>query len=459
MTTYAIVGNGVAGLRAAEMIRRHDRYEKITLISDEPHPFYYRPQLADYISGSVPESSLWARKRDFYQKQEINAILGPRVKAVVPKKQQVILEDGKKVDYDRLLLAPGGSFQLPSWAEGQKGGLFTLKTLEDARKIAKAAERAEKALIIGESLFGLEMARALREKGLKVSYLLRGESFWPEVLDQVASNLVIAHLKSKGIEVLPAEEVKEVWAANGKVQGVMTSRDRLVLGQMIGVGGDFRPRLEFLDGSGIKLGKGILVDDHLRTNYPNIFAAGDAAQVFDSLRGEAILHFGWQSAWEQGALAGANMAGQDLTYSGRLRTLSLQIYGLDFFSLGEANPQGPGYKAMTGDYPEMGIYKKLVLKEGRVVGGLFLGSISEAGAVEELILSRAEISRVDKKILLRLFDLYYWFTSGLEVLCQVCKLNIKLKEKAKEGDLITCPICGVEFKLVRADGRFRAARI
>jgi len=210
--------------------------------------------------------------------------------------------------------------------------------------------------------------------------------------------------------------------------------------------------------SGIKWGKGILTDDQLRTNFPNIFAAGDAAQVFDAYKGEALLHFGWQSAWEQGAIAGSNMAGGDLSYSGRIPALSIQIYGLDFLSLGEGNPQAPGYKGMTGDYPEMGIYKKLVLKENRVVGALLLGSISEATPIEDLIRNRAEISQVDKKLLMRIFDLHYWISSGMEVLCPVCKLNVKLSEKAKAGDLITCPICGVEFKLSKINGRFRAVR-
>jgi len=458
MTNYVVVGNGVAGLRAAEVIRNSDRNAKVTILSDEPYPFYYRPQLADYIGGLAKEASLWARGKDFYEKQKITAILGKRAKAVVPKKQQVILEDGKKVDYDRLLLAPGCRFQLPPWAGSQSSGIFTLRTLDDAKEISRAAAKSQKALVVGEGLFGLEMARGLRERGLKVSYLLRGEHFWPEMLDEVASGLVISHLKSKGIEILPGEEVKEVWASNGRVQGVMTSKDRLILGQMVGVGIDFRPDVEFLADSKIKLGKGILTDDHLRTNFPNIFAAGDAAQVFDAYRGESVLHFGWQSAWEQGAIAGANMAGNDLTYSGRIRALSIQIYGLDFLSLGEGNPQAPGFKGMTGDYPEMGIYKKLVLKENRVVGALLLGSISEASPIEDLILNRAEISQVDKKLLMRVFDFYYWMSSGLEVLCPVCKLNVQLKEKAKEGDLITCPICGVEFTLAKMNGRFRAIR-
>ncbi|HEX9920334.1 MAG TPA: FAD-dependent oxidoreductase, partial [Candidatus Methylomirabilis sp.] len=241
MTNYVIVGNGVAGLRAAEVIRRNDGNAKITILSEEPYSFYYRPQLADYIGGLVKEVSLWARGKDFYAEQKINTILGKRAEAVVPKQQQVILEDGKKVDYDRLLLAPGCRFQLPPWVGSQSSGIFTLRTLDDAKEISRTAAKSQKALVVGEGLFGLEIARGLRERGLKVSYLLRGERFWPEMLDEVASGLVISHLKSKGIEILPGEEVKEVWASDGKVQGVMTSKDRLILGQMVGVGMDFRP--------------------------------------------------------------------------------------------------------------------------------------------------------------------------------------------------------------------------
>ena len=229
MTHYVIVGNGVAGLRAVEVIRKRDGEGKITLPSDEPHPFYYRPQLADYVGGLIEESSLWTRSQDFFARQQITPLLGKRVVGVDPERRTVLLEDGGKVDYEPPLLAPGGYFELPAG-----GALCPQDPKRRTERLRRMTAPSEQALVGGEGLFGLEAARGLRERGLKVSYLLQKDRFWPEALEEVASELVTSHLQSKGVEVLPGTEVEAVWAPGGRVQGVSTSDGRLIKGQVLG---------------------------------------------------------------------------------------------------------------------------------------------------------------------------------------------------------------------------------
>ncbi len=156
-------------------------------------------------------------------------------------------------------------------------------------------------------------------------------------------------------------------------------------------------------------------------------------------------------------VAGANMTGAKKTYS-RVPILSIQAYGLDVMALGQANPQGTEYRRLANDPTEIGIYKKLALKGDTVVGGLLVGDVSEASLVEKLIRDQAQIGQMDQAVTRRLFDSYYWETSGKELLCPVCKFGIKLGTAAKAGDVVTCPICGEEFRLVSINGRLVAER-
>ena len=187
---YLIIGNGVAGTKAAETIRRRDPDGRITILSAEEQPFYRRPALVDYLLGDVSRQGLLARPESFYRQARIELRLGTPAVGLEPSAHRLLLAGGEALTYDRLLLAVGVELP-PAWLPGADlAGVFTLRTLADAEALRQAVPRARRAVVVGEGVTGLEMIRALRRLGLAVSYLLEGARFWAGTLSAEASALV-----------------------------------------------------------------------------------------------------------------------------------------------------------------------------------------------------------------------------------------------------------------------------
>ena len=456
MTHYVVIGNGVAGTKAATAIRGVDAAAEITILSADDRPFYLRPKLADFIAGKIPEPAVAGKQPDFYTRNGIKLRLNTRVAGLDTSKQQIKLADGTSVSYDSLLIASGGRPAKPAFPGSDLDGVVTLKTFADAQALKARLSRGKRVMILGEGLLGLEMARACREAGAEVTYLLRGERFWPEVLDDDSAALVERRLQDKSIVLRPSSGVSEALGSAGRLRYLILTDGATVPADLLCVGIGLVPDIDFLQGSGIATGRGVIVDEALATNLSGVYAAGDAAEQ------QSGLDLGWLRAWEQGALAGANMtgaarAGATKRYS-RVPVLSLQAYGMDLMAIGQSNPKGREFRSIASDPGQMGVYKKLSLKGDIVVGALLVGDIGDASAVEKLVREKALIGQVDPLLTKRLFDPYYWESPGREILCPVCKFGIRLGTEAKEGDVVTCPICGEEFQLASQDGRLVTRR-
>jgi nitrite reductase (NADH) large subunit len=451
MAHYVIIGNGVAGTKAASAIRGSNATAEITILSADDRPFYLRPKLADFIAGKIPEPSLAGKQLVFYARNGLTLRLNTRVDGLDTAKQQLRLTDGASVSYDSLLIASGGRPARPTFPGSDLDGVVTLKTFADALALKARLSKGKRVVIVGEGLLGLEMARACREAGAEVTYLLQGERFWPDVLDDDGAALVERRLQDKGITLRASSGVSEALGSAGRLRYVILTDGANLPADLLCVGTGLVPDIDFLQGSGVATGKGVIVDDGLATNVPGIYAAGDAAEQ------KSGLDLGWLRAWEQGALAGANMAGAKKKYS-RVPVLSLQAYGMDLMAIGQSNPKGSDFRRVASDPGQMGVYKKLSLKGDLVVGALLVGDIGDASAVESLVREKAHIGQVDPLLTKRLFDPYYWESAGREILCPVCKFGIRLGSEAKEGDSVTCPICGEEFQLESKGGRLVARR-
>lgn len=456
MAHYVIIGNGVAGTKAASAIRGAGAAAEITILSADDRPFYLRPKLADFIAGKIPEPALAGKQPDFYTRNGIKLRLNTRVAGLDPARQQAKLADGTSVSYDSLLIASGGRPARPAFPGSDLDGVVTLKTFADAQALKARLSRGKRVVILGEGLLGLEMARACREAGAEVTYLLRGERFWPEVLDDDGAALVERRLQDKNIALRTSSGVTEALGSSGRLRYLILTDGATISADLLCLGTCLVPDIEFLQGSGVTSAKGVIVDDALATNVPGVYAAGDAAEQ------QSGLDLGWLRAWEQGALAGANMAGA-LTgvkkrYS-RVPVLSLQAYGIDLMAIGQSNPKGSEFRRIASDSAQFGVYKKLSLEGDMVVGALLVGDIGDASAVEKIVREKALIGQVDPLLTKRLFDPYYWESGGREILCPVCKFGIRLGTEAKQGDTVTCPICGEEFRLENKDGRLIAWRV
>ncbi|MCP5003102.1 MAG: FAD-dependent oxidoreductase [Planctomycetes bacterium] len=454
MAEHVIIGNGVAGIRAAETIRKHDSNSTITMIGNEAYAFYYRPQLPRFVTGKIDEDRLWGKKKDFYEKNKINSLLGKTVAAIKPDTNEVILENGTTINYDSLLLATGGSIKTRNYPGIElNGGTVQLKTIDDAMHIKQKIKSAKSAVVIGKDFLTLSLAEALNSSGLDVTYLVPGDRLWPEIMDQDASKILAVRLKEKGIKIKLATDIREVHVINRMVQGVITTDDELIECQILGVVDKLQPNIDFLNGSGISTDSGILVNNKMLTNFNNIYAAGDVAQLPADPNTEIPeINVRWLKAWKQGQVAGSNMAGNDAEYDDIANISSTQICGIDIVSIGVSNPPNDDYEIKRGDYPhpDIDVYKKLVLKDNRVVGALFVGNVQEANAITKVIKNRTNYSEIDETLLKQMFDLDYRFSHFRGFLCPVCKLELPIPDGTKTGDKITCPACGIELKVTES---------
>ncbi len=451
MAEHVIIGNGVAGVKAAETIRKQDADCKITLVGDENYAFYYRPQLPQFVSGKIEEGRLWGKKKDFFENNNILLRLGKTVTAITPDKNEIVLTDDSKINYDTLLIATGGSINSKGYPGCESGeGIVQLKTIDDAKNIKERVKNAKSAVVIGEDFLTLSLVEALISSGLDVTYLVPGDRLWPEIMDKDASEILSLRLKEKGIKTKYDTDIKEVSIKNGSIHGIITTNDELIDCQILGIVDKLQPNIDFLNGNGVDIDNGVLVNNNMRTNVDNIYAAGDVAQLSaDPDSGIPEINVRWLKAWRQGQVAGANMVGNDAVYDDVVSISSTQICGIDIVSIGASNPLNGDFKIMRGEYPhpEIDVYKKLVLKNDIVVGALFVGNVLEANEITKVIKSKKNVSDIDKTLLKQMFDLNYRFSHFRGFLCPVCKLELPIPPDAKVGDKITCPACGVELKI------------
>ncbi len=324
---YAIIGSGAAGMAAAEAIRALDVNGRIVVFSDETHQFYSRPGLAYLITGQIPEKQLFLHSGT--ERDQIGAAyIYSRVVELDPSQHKLQLEDGTIYTYRRALLATGAQAALPDIPGIGLEGVITLDTLDDARRILKMARKARRAVVVGGGITALELAEGLAARGVETHYLLRCGRYWSKVLDDDESKLVEERLIDEGIQIHHHTQIARIVGKKGRVASVELDPPGKLDCQIVAAAIGIRPRLDLAHAAKLKTDRGILVDECLRASQPDIYAAGDAAQVYDPTMGEYVLDSLWWLAREQGRIAGTNMAGGDLTYQRSIPFNVTRIGGL-----------------------------------------------------------------------------------------------------------------------------------
>jgi NADPH-dependent 2,4-dienoyl-CoA reductase/sulfur reductase-like enzyme len=314
MTQYVILGSGVAGMSAAEAIRRHENQASITLIGDDLHGFYSRPGLAYYLTGEIPKDSLFCYPPQAYKLLNAKFIRG-RASRILPAEHQVQIDDEKlSFFYDRLLVATGSYALKPNVPGIDLNGVVKLDHLDDAMRIISLAKKAKKAIIVGGGITALELAEGLVACRVKVHYLLRGDRYWGNVLDENESRVIEHRLKEHRVTIQYQAELMEILGKAGRVTGVRLASGETIPCDIVAVAIGIKPRLELAQASGIVTDRGILTDEYLQTNLDAVYAAGDVAQAIDALSGKHVLDTLWTPAREQGWIAGLNMVGVRTPY-------------------------------------------------------------------------------------------------------------------------------------------------
>lgn len=387
---YVIIGNGVAGTTAAAAIRKNDPSGTIRLITDEAHPFYSRIRLMEYLSGEADLAKLQIKKEAWYQENKIALTLSDRVTDIAPAGRQVTTASGKKFTYDRLLLATGADSFLPPITGSDKTGVFTLRHIRDAEAIKQYTAGKSKVLLIGGGLLGLEVGNSLRKAGLEVSVAEFFPRLLPRQTDPACAELLKARLEKMGFLFYLGVKSKEI-VGERAAQGLILEDGRRIDTDLIIVSAGVRPSLELAKKAGIKVDKGIAVNDRMETDIPGIYAAGDAVEH------RGLVYGIWPAAEQQGEVAGTVMGGGAAGYQGTTFSNQLKVVGIDLLAAGELDADGKLESFVEMDR-EAGTYRKLVLKDKALVGVLLFGSLEGRGKLLKAVEQKTDVSGIKEQL-------------------------------------------------------------
>ena len=414
MVRHVIIGGGPAGIAAAEAIRREDTRAELRLVCDDPHGYYSRPGLAYYLTGEIPEEMLYPFGEPDMRKLRMHITHG-RATRINPLARLVELQDGSTVDYDRLLIATGAlaaSIKIPG---SDLVGVVKLDCLEDAKRILKLARKARSAVVIGGGITALEIVEGLRARGVKTYYFLRGDRYWNAVLDETEAKIVEHRLQEEGVLLRYHTEVDQILGKNGRVAGVRTKDGHQIPCDLVAVAIGIRPRTELAVKSGIEVERGILVNEYLEASAPDVYAAGDVAQVYDPFTRNSVVDSLWGPAREQGSTAGMNMSGKRIPYLKevafnvtRLANLTTTIIGTvgqgadpDLIGIARGDSetwrQLPDAIAAQSDFDVSRV--RLLVGNNTLLGAILMGDQTLSQALQQLVTQRVDITSVRDQLL------------------------------------------------------------
>jgi NAD(P)H-nitrite reductase large subunit len=386
---YVILGNSVAGIAAAREIRRLDPGGQILIVSDEETPAYSRVMLPLYIAGKRSRRDIVLAPRDFYASQRIRLLRRQAAERVDVAGRTVEIAGGRRVPYDRLLVATGSSPQTPDVPGRDLPGVWPLRSMADADGI-KAGLRSSRGpvVVVGGGLVGMKSVEALAHTRRELHLVISSDRILSQMLDATASGLFLAALQRRGVGVhLRTDAV--AFTGRDRLEAVRLSNGSVLACDLAIVGKGVRPNVACLAGSGIALQQGVRVDDRMATSAPDVYAAGDVAEPVDALRRANAPSAIWPSAAEGGRIAGSNMAGAPAIFSGALRMNAVEILGVRAVSVGDRH----GDDQVTYLREDAGLYRKMVFADGCLRGYLLVGDIGGAGVLTSLVKSGAAISR------------------------------------------------------------------
>jgi NAD(P)H-nitrite reductase large subunit len=411
---YVIVGSGVAGLAACEAIRSLDKTGEIFFLGDDPHGYYSRPGLAYYLTGEMDEKGLFPRSKNDWLSLNLRYIQG-RVTRICPGEHLIEINGESQLGYDRLLVAVGAQANRLDVPGAELEGVVKLDHMEDARRILKLARRGKKAVVVGGGITALELAEGLLSRGVKVHYLLRGKRYWSNVLDEQESHIVEHRLQEDGVKIHHHSEVVELLGKRGRVESVRLLDGRAMKCDILAYAIGIRPRVELAREAGLAIDRGILANEYLQTSNPDIYVAGDVAQVYDPLSKRSIIDSLWGPAREQGYTAGLNMAGKRQAYIKvvpfnvtRLAGLTTTIIGTvgrghDEDLVGIARGDSETWRNLPDAIVAQTGFEvnrlRVLVGENTLLGAIVMGDQKLSFPLEKIIANHADISPIRDKLL------------------------------------------------------------
>jgi NAD(P)H-nitrite reductase large subunit len=359
------------------------------LFSGEATPFYSRVLLSYYIAGAITKEELHFRPLEFFSENKVTAHLGQRVERVLPDSKSIRMEDGREYPFDRLLIATGSSPKRLDIPGKDKKGVVVMRHIDHAQEIVNRLEQMKTACVLGGGLIGLRTGYALSVRGVKVKIIVKSSHVLSQMLDKESAEMIQGTMRQHGIDIRTGRDAVEI-IGKESVEGVILDDGERINCQLIVVGKGVEPNVDFISSTQIKVKEGIVADETMRTNLPDIYVAGDVAETFDLSTGRMGVNAIWPCAFEQGRVAGLNMAGKKVKYDGSFRMNSLDFYGLPVISMGITRIDGNAFQQVQRKTENT--YRKLVLRDGCIVGAILVGQVQKAGILTTLLKKRVNVS-------------------------------------------------------------------
>ena len=329
-----IIGNGISGITCARYIRKMSDYN-ITVISSESKYFYSRTALMYIYMGHMKQEHTQPYEPYFWEKNRIG-LLQEQVVAIIPDSNSISLANNQIINYDYLVIATGSKSNKFGWPGQDLNGVQGLYNLQDLQGMETYTAGIKRAVVVGGGLIGIETVEMLLSRNIAVTYLVREQSFWRGILPAEESEMVNKLFKLHHVDMQFGTELKEIRDdGNGRVSSILTSKGEIIDCGFVALTVGVSPNIDIVKNSGIETDRGVLIDDHFRTNYPNVFSAGDCAQFRQALPGRKAVEQVWYTGKMQGATVAANICGKSQTYqpghwfnSAKFFDLEYQTYGL-----------------------------------------------------------------------------------------------------------------------------------
>jgi len=381
-----VIGNGMAGIACVEQVLKYEKKFEIVIFGDETHVNYNRILLSSVLAGEKSVDDITLNGLEWYRQHGIQLKLGVRITDIDPDAKTVIGDDGSVTAYDKLLIATGSSPLIPPIEGVQKKGVFVFRNLDDTRAMLERARPGIKAVVIGGGLLGLEAARGLQVQGCEVTVVHLMETLMERQLDTTGGSYLKQKMESLGVKVLLGRSTTAL-LGNGKVQAVAFKNGNDIKADLVVIAAGIRPNVELGRKAGLAVNRGIAVNDYLETSRPGVFAVGECVEHNGVVYGLVAPLF------EQAKVLAATITGnKGPKYEGSVQSAKLKIMGVDVFSAGDYHGNGANAQEVRYEDAALGIYKKVVLKEGKVAGVVLVGDTSTSHRYMDWLISGADVT-------------------------------------------------------------------
>ena len=392
MYDYLIIGNGIAGLSATEEIRKKDSDASILIVSEEKPSTYWRTRLSELICKDFEDAEIFVKNEPWYSERHIEERLSTKVEKIDPEKRIAYLEDGEEIEFGKALIATGARAFVPPITNIDSKGVFAIRTVDDLRSFKEYVEGKKEVVVIGGGILGLEAAFSAQKLGLNITVIESFDYLLARQLDRELSEKLEENLNNMGIKTYTGKNTQEILTKDGAVCGVKLADGTEIPADAIMVQAGIRSNIKMAQESGLETDRGVMVNDHLETEYEGIFAAGDCAQIEQFTIGL------WTSSQEMGKIAGHNMIGDSESYKQPKPFSTLMLGDIKLFSAGMNSGEG-----ITEEKKEIdGKIYKLFKKEDSYVGGILWGDIKYQNDVKNIVFKGANIE--ETKLGTEIFD-------------------------------------------------------